>query len=145
MQPRHSSLLSLCALVVLIAPSSLTAQEQTSQEPEHRVVAMYFHRTQRCPTCKRIGAYAEEAIKTKFTRELKQKKLSFHLIDFQDRKNEKYTKGYRISGPTLVLANVVQDKVTAWKPLPKVWSLVGKKDEFFEYVQNEIRKYLEGK
>ena len=38
------------------------------------------------------------------------------LIDYQDRKNEKYAKGYKITAPTLVLADVHGDKVTAWKP-----------------------------
>ena len=34
---------------------------------------------------------------------------------------------------------------TAWKPAPKVWSLVGKKSDFFKYVQGEIQVYLDDK
>ena len=37
------------------------------------------------------------------------------------------------------------EKVTAWKPAPKVWSLVADKDAFFKYVQNEVRAYLNPK
>ena len=33
----------------------------------------------------------------------------------------------------------------SWKPAPKVWSLVGKKDAFVKYVQDEVRGYLETK
>jgi hypothetical protein len=38
--------------------------------------------------------------------------------------------------------DVHDGKVTAWKPAPKVWSLVGKKDDFVRYVQGEVHSYL---
>lgn len=40
--------------------------------------------------------------------------------------------------------DVRDGKVTSWKPAPKVWSLVSKKDDFFRYVQSEMRSYLDG-
>lgn len=113
--------------------------------PSHRVIVCYFHRTQRCPTCKRISAYIEEAIRAGFAREIKQRRVAMTLVDFQDRKNARYTKAYKIKGPTLVIIDVRDGKVAAWKPAPKVWSLVKKKDEFFKYVQKEVRAYLEAK
>jgi len=109
------------------------------------VAAMYFHRTQRCPTCKRISAFIEEAVKTAFAPEMKQNVVQLYLIDYQDERNAKYTKSYKVTRPTLVLVNVKDGRVTAWQPMPKVWSLVGKKDEFFKYVQDGVRGYLEGK
>ena len=113
--------------------------------PSHRVIACYFHRTHRCPTCKKISAYIEEAIRAGFAREIGQRRVAMHLIDFQDPKNARYTKDYKIKGPTLLVIDVHDNKVTAWKRAPKVWSLVGKKEEFFKYVQGEVRSYLEGK
>ena len=134
---------SLLLSVVLLAALPTLAAEGPAKTPKDRVAAIYFHRTQRCPTCKRISAYAEEAVKAGFARQMKKKQVSFHLIDYQDRKNQKYTKSYRISGPTLVLAKVENGKVTTWKPMPKVWSLVGKKKDFLEYVRDGVRSYLE--
>ncbi len=67
------------------------------------------------------------------------------MVDFQDAKNQKLTQAYKISGPTLVIMDVHNGEVTAWKPAPKVWSLVGKKNDFFKYVQGEMQVYLEGK
>ena len=135
----------LFALVAIGAATPLLAQGAAAEQPKHRVVAIYFHRTQRCPTCQRISAYVEEAVKSGFAREMKQNVVQLCLIDYQDKKNAKYTKGYKITRPTLVLADVKDGRVTAWKPMPKVWSLVGKKDQFFKYVQDGIRGYLEGK
>ena len=59
---------------------------------------MYFHRTQRCPTCLKMGSYTEEAIKTAFEKQLKEGTVEFHYVDFQDQKNAALTKGYKITG-----------------------------------------------
>lgn len=136
-------LLTVAFIVARPAPKTVAAEKAAN--PSHQVIACYFHRTVRCPTCLRIGAYVEEAVKTEFKAELKAGSVKMLMIDFQDEKNEKYTQAYRIAGPTLVLMDVHNGKVTSWKPAPKVWSFVGDKDEFFRYVQNEIRGYLEVK
>lgn len=135
----------LLALVTLGVAMPLLAQDAPQQQPKRWVAAMYFHRTQRCPTCKRISAFIEEAVKTAFAPEMKQNVVQLYLIDYQDERNAKYTKSYKVTRPTLVLVNVKDGRVTAWQPMPKVWSLVGKKDEFFKYVQDGVRGYLEGK
>jgi hypothetical protein len=141
--PIPGSLLLL--LVTLAAARPAPAQSGSAPAPKHRVAAIYFHRTERCPTCQMIGTYIEESIKTGFAEQLKDKSVSVHLIDFQDKKNAKYTKSYKITGPTLVLVNVKKGKVAEWKPMPKVWSLVAKKPEFFKYVQDGVHEYLEKK
>jgi len=135
----------LLALVVGGMALPVFAADAPPEPPKHWVAAMYFHRTQRCPTCKRISAFIEEAVKTGFAPERKQHVVQLFMIDYQDERNAKYTKSYQVTRPTLVLADVKDGRVTAWKPMPKVWSLVGKKDEFFKYVQDGIRGYLEDK
>jgi len=120
------------------------AADTPAAAPSHQVIACYFHRTVRCPTCQRIGAYIEEAVQTAFKAELKGGKVKMLLMDFQDAKNQKYTQAYQIAGPTLVLMDVHDGKVTSWKAAPKVWSLVGKKGDFLSYVQGEVRSYLDG-
>ena len=108
------------------------------------MIACYFHRTVRCPTCRRISAYIEEAVNTGFAPQMKDGSVKMVMVDFQDERNQKFTQAYRIAGPTLVLMDVHDGKVTSWKPAPKVWSLVGNKDQFFRYVQGEVQSYLEG-
>ena len=137
------------ATVVFLIPSvfcrvpTRAVAAAPSVKVPRRVVAIYFHRTNRCPTCKRISAYIEESIKVGFAKQIKDGQISVHMIDFQNPKNRAYTKAYKISQPTLVLADVRDNKVTEWKPMPKVWSLVAKREAFFKYVQDGIRKYLE--
>ena len=137
-------LLAICLPCVAQTPAAKAA-DKPAVAPSHQVVACYFHRTNRCPTCRRISAYIEEAVKTEFKAELKTGSVKMVMMDFQDPRNEKYTDAYQITGPTLVLMDVHNGKVTSWKAAPKVWSFVGDKDEFFRYVQDEVRDYLEVK
>jgi hypothetical protein len=145
---RASSVVACIALWAVVFVSSgqdpqASAADKPAAGPSHQVIACYFHRTVRCPTCKRIGTYIEESVSTGFAPQIKNGNVKMLMIDFQDARNQKYTEAYQISGPTLVLMDVHDGKVASWKPAPKVWSLVGNKDEFFRYVQGEVKSYLE--
>ena len=143
---------SLAASVGLLAigfavserASRASAAEKPAAGPSHQVIACYFHRTVRCPTCKKISAYIEESVQAGFASQVKDGSVKMVMMDFQDPRNQKYTQAYGIEGPTLVLMDVLDGKVKAWKPAPKVWSLVSNKADFFRYVQSEIRDYLPG-
>lgn len=111
--------------------------------PAHRVVVCYFHRTVRCPTCQMLGGLVDEAVAAGFKKEVESKAVVFQMIDFQDKKNARLAEYYKITGPTLVLMDVRNSKVVAWKPLAKVWSLVGEKEKLAAHVQKEVRAYLE--
>lgn len=133
------------ALMVVGMASEAIAAEQPAAAPAHQVIACYFHRTVRCPTCQKISAYIEESVNAGYAQQIKDGGVKVVMIDFQDAKNQNFTKAYRITGPTLVLMNVKDGKVAEWKAAPKVWSLVGQKDQFVKYVQGEVRSYLDEK
>jgi hypothetical protein len=129
---------SLLSHTVLAAEASAKAVA-----PADRVVVMYFHRTQRCPTCLKMGGYSEEAVTKGFADKIKEGKVEFHFIDFQDKKNEAITKGYQVAGPTLIVAKVVGNKVKQRKSLTEMWTKVrDKKEAFIEYVQSNVKDYL---
>ncbi|MGD0516938.1 MAG: nitrophenyl compound nitroreductase subunit ArsF family protein [Thermoguttaceae bacterium] len=133
------------ALFAMHQSARTIAAENTAASPSHQVIACYFHRTVRCNTCKKISAYIDEAVRTGFATQVKEGGVKMVMVDFQDEKNKKLTQAYKITGPTLVIMDVHDGEATAWKPAPKVWSLVGKKDDFFKYVQTEIQNYIDGK
>jgi hypothetical protein len=145
--------IAIAPLVVVVISTAVVSQAFTAESavkaeasakvatPADRIVVMYFHRTQRCPTCLKMGGYSEEAVKKGFAREIKAGKVEFHYIDFQDRKNEALTKGYQVSGPTLVVAKVVGNKVADRKNLAEMWTKVGSKTAFVEYVQSNVKDY----
>lgn len=127
----------------LASPATAAEETEPAVKAEHRVAVIYFHRTKRCPTCKLISSYIEGAVKDGFRKELAGKRVTLHMIDYQSPKNKKFTKSYKISRPTMVIVDVHGHKVTEWKPMPKVWSLVSKKPEFLKYVQQGVRAYLD--
>ncbi len=120
------------------------ADDAPAAKAAHRVVVMYFHRTERCDTCKTISEYTEEAVKDGFAEEMKQATVSLHMIDFQDAKNARYTKAYKLDGPTLIIAEARDGKAAQWKKMPEVWSLVFEKPKFLEYVRDGVNDYLKG-
>ena len=129
--------LAVASLAVAFASTALAADP-----PADRVVAMYFHRTQRCPTCIKMGGYSEEAVKKGFAEQLKEGSVEFHNVDFQDKKNAALTKGYKISGPALVVVKVREKKVKEYKNLKEIWTKVSEKPEFIKYVRENVEAYL---
>jgi hypothetical protein len=123
--------------------SVLSDNVSAADAPTARVVTMYFHRTVRCPTCLRMGSYTEEAVKTKFAEQLKDGTVEFHFIDFQDKKNEELTKGYKITGPALIVAKVEDNKVKGYKNLKDIWTKNTDKPAFLKYVQDNVTAYQE--
>ena len=137
---RVVSLIAVCGtLLVLDCVASNSAS--AADAPKDRVVVMYFHRTQRCPTCLKMGSYTEEAVKKGFAKEIKTGTVSLHFIDFQDEKNAAFTKAYGISGPTLIVAKARGEKVAEYKNLKEMWTKVRDKDSFVEYVQTNVKSY----
>ena len=132
-------LLTLNAVLFAAVASSVA---QAADAPKDRVVAMYFHRTQRCPTCLKMGSYSEEAVKTAFAEEIKKGQVAFYSIDFQDANNARYTKAYNISGPALIVAKISDNKVTSYSNLEDIWSKVGDKSAFVRYVEESVNTKL---
>lgn len=141
MKRRHKLLLT-CVLLTSGAFFSRTSVAEEAPKPEDRVVAMYFHRTQRCPTCQKMGTYTEEAIKAAFAEELEKGTVEFHYVDFQDAKNSRLAKAYKITGPALIVANVKGKKAQEYRNLKEIWTKVQEKPEFFQYVQTNLEEYL---
>jgi thiol-disulfide isomerase/thioredoxin len=128
--------LAVAVLAVVFASTALAADR-----PSDRAVAMYFHRTQRCPTCLKMGSYSEEAVKKGFAEQVKEGSVEFHYVDFQDKKNAALTKGYQVSGPALIVAKVTEGKVAEFKDLKDIWTKVREKDEFLKYVRENVEAY----
>jgi hypothetical protein len=109
--------------------------------PADRVVVMYFHRTKRCPRCRAMGGYTEEAMKKGFAKDIEKGKVEFHFVNFEDEKNAGLTKGYKVQGPTLIVARVADNKTAEYMNLMEIWQKVGDKKAFIEYVQENVKDY----
>ena len=129
--------LALAYVALTFASTALAADR-----PADRIVAIYFHRTERCPTCLKMGSYSEEAIKKGFAKQVKEGSVEFHYIDFQNEKNAALTKGYKVSGPALLVAKVEANKVKKYKDLKDIWTHVREKPKFIKYVRENVEAYM---
>lgn len=108
----------------------------------HRVIAYYFHTTQRCASCRAIEAYAKEAVETAFAKELKDGRLVWRTVNLDVKGNEHFVKDYRLYTKSVILVNEQRGRAPEWKNLEKVWQLLRDKEAFLRYVQGETRAYL---
>jgi len=120
------------------APLPLT--EVKSQNS--KVIAYYFHGTFRCSTCRTIEQYSLEAIQTYFAKELGSGKLEFRPVNIEEPENKHFIQDYQLVTRSLVLSLMSDGKETKWKNLADVWKLVRDKDKFFQYVKDEVEKFL---
>ncbi|MCX5632897.1 MAG: nitrophenyl compound nitroreductase subunit ArsF family protein [Phycisphaerae bacterium] len=117
-------------------------QQTVNQADKTIVIAYYFHRTFRCPTCRAIEAKAAQVIEKNFAQELADGRLTWMPFNLDDPGGKEFEKEFDISISTLVIAKMKGDNNTEYKKLEKVWELVNDNKGFAEYVTNELNNYL---
>jgi hypothetical protein len=107
-----------------------------------KILAYYFYTTVRCPTCRMIEAFSEEALKQAFANELRNGRLEWHPVNVQLPENRHFIKDYQLFTKSLVIARVQDGRQVEWKNLERVWELTGDRRAFLQYVQDEVGAYL---
>ncbi len=110
-----------------------------------KVVVYYLHMNRRCMTCKKLEAYSKEAIETGFAQQLHDSSVVIEVKNFEQEGNEHFAKKYQLYSQSLILSRQHDGKETEWKNLDKIWELVGNKEEFITYVQNQVKDFLNPK
>lgn len=110
---------------------------------ENGVVVYYLHSNTRCPTCRTIEAYAQEAVQSGFADELKAGKVQWQVVNYEEPGNEHFAKDYEVVAPNVVLVKRSGGKQVAWKGLPEVWEHVDDKAAFIRFVQGNLREFLQ--
>jgi hypothetical protein len=107
-------------------------------------VAYYFHGTKRCRTCLKIQAQSEEAIQTGLATELKAGRLAWSSVNIEEPGNEHFATDFKVTGSTLVIAEVKDTKAVRFAKLDKTWDLVHDKPQFMDYVAREVLAFIGG-
>lgn len=107
-----------------------------------RLVITYFHGNARCVTCRKLEAYAKEAVDSGFAPSLENGSIEWRLVNFDEDNNDHFLKEYQLFGQALILSYVKDGKEQAWKNLDKIWQLVKDESKYQEYVQQEITAFL---
>jgi hypothetical protein len=107
-----------------------------------KLIAYYFHGNKRCHTCKTIEAYTREALQSAFPEQVQNGTLEFKLVNLDDSENEHFVNEFELSTRTVVIQEFVDGKPTRWKKLDKVWDVVDDRQDFFNYVQPEVKAWI---
>lgn len=120
------------------APSPDTAVKSQNS----KLIAYYFHGTFRCTTCRTIEQYSHDATQMYFAKKLGNGRLEFRPVNIEEPGNKHFIQDYQLVTRSLVLSLMSDGKETKWKNLADVWKLVRDKDKFFQYVKDEVEKFL---
>ncbi|MCX5754100.1 MAG: nitrophenyl compound nitroreductase subunit ArsF family protein [Candidatus Krumholzibacteria bacterium] len=111
-------------------------------EKGSKLVAYYFHGTFRCPTCLSIEKLSKETVETEFADLVKEGKVVFLSLNYDESKNAHFGDDYKLTAPSLVLSLRNNGKEVTWKNLPEVWDLAHNPPALREYVAGELQQML---
>lgn len=121
--------------------SAAAASPAATPTPE-RVIAYYFHRTIRCPSCLAIEDLSRRTIEAHFTDALGEGRLEWRPTNVDEPENRHFEEDFALVTQSLVLAKTQGDAVREWKNLARVWDLLDDPGAFEEYVRREVAAYL---
>jgi hypothetical protein len=139
-----SHILLVClALSLMVGCASPTTPppSDTSLGPANRVDVVYFHSTQRCPSCIYAEEWTRYTVETYFADERASRKVTFQVLNVQDKQKaaivNKY-EAYRLS----LFINTIRDGTDHIEEVPYIWLLIGNDEKFVEAVRSKIEEIL---
>ncbi|UCH12058.1 MAG: hypothetical protein JSW18_04370 [Candidatus Omnitrophota bacterium] len=121
---------------------SADSTQDAESPPASHVIAYYFHGNFRCVNCYNIERYSKEAVERYFKDELASGKVVFKVVNIEEKGNEHFVNDYQLYTRSLVLSLVKNGKEIKAKNLTKVWEYLRNKPKFYQYVKDEVNKYL---
>ncbi|HOW59687.1 MAG TPA: nitrophenyl compound nitroreductase subunit ArsF family protein [Candidatus Omnitrophota bacterium] len=107
-----------------------------------QIVVYYFHGTFRCSTCNKMERHSREAIERAFKDELASGKLVFKSVNVESKGNEHFVNDYQLYTKALILSSVKDGKEIRSKNLDKIWQLVRNREQYENYVRDEVSAFL---
>lgn len=98
-------------LVIGILVTACSGQNKKKDNPLNQTVSkievLDFHSTHRCMTCNAIEANTKYTLDTYFPKEMEENRITFQVINVDEKENEKVAEKFEASGTALIL-NVIK-------------------------------------
>ena len=122
-------------LVIMLGFITLgTAQNKSNNAaPGAKIEVMYFHATNRCPTCLAVENNAKKTIEQNFKSELKNGKIKFVSLNIDDKANKAIVDKYEVVFSTLLIIKKAGARETK----------TDFTDNAFQYARSNPAKYSE--
>jgi hypothetical protein len=109
---------------------------------DHTLVVYYFHGTKRCRTCRTIEAFTKEAVESAFASELEAGEVEIRTVNVEAAGNEHFVDDYELATRSVVLVDMVAGEEKRWQRLDEVWSLVGDRASFIDYIVDNATDFV---
>jgi len=138
-------LVTLAALGAGCTAPAATNESQITITPGavQKVEVYHFHRTQQCYSCRTVGAYAEETVKTYFAQELESGRVVFGHINIEEPENKALVDQYGPIGSSLWIGVYDNDGFHKEENV-NVWYKIGDKEAYLTYLKGVIEKRMAG-
>ena len=83
-------------------------------------------------------------IETGFPEALKDGRLEFLPVNLEEDGNEHFIDDFQLAARTVVLERVVGGERRDYVNLTRVWELVGDREAYIKYVQDELERFMNG-
>lgn len=120
------------------------AVQKTYASDVQKIEIFHFHGTHQCYSCKTVGAYAEETVKTYFSDELKSGKIVFGHINAELPENRETAVKYGATGSSLWVGIYRSDGSFSKEENVNVWYKINDKEDYMNYLKQLLEQKLGG-
>jgi len=124
-------------------PASTTHPALGSGSTVEHVEVYHFHGNRQCSSCIAVGALAEETVATRFSDEVAFGRLEFAHINVELPENRDLAAKYGVTGSSLWIG-VYDESGFHKKEETRVWTLIGNRDAYIEYLSGVLSRRLDG-
>jgi len=138
------TLFVLTISIFVISCAENKANESVATIDKKNSIEIYdFHSTNRCVTCESIENNTQYTLETYFSKALKDKTITFQIVNVDKEENYALAEKFQASGTALFL-NVIKDNKEQQIDLTDFAFKYGKKqNEFSEQLKDKLNKQLE--
>ena len=142
---KQISILSVLTISIFLFSFTGNAQGKSIENSVNKntIEVFDFHTTNRCVTCKSIESNTKYTLDTYFADEVKSGKITFSIVNIDEKENEKLAEKFEASGTSLFL-NVIKNGKEKQIDLTEFAFMNGKKQDTFSKelktkIDNELK------
>ncbi|MEF3280605.1 MAG: nitrophenyl compound nitroreductase subunit ArsF family protein [Elusimicrobiota bacterium] len=120
-----------------------SASSNLQAKKTKKAIVYYFYTSIRCYSCTLIENYIREAVEQNFNKPYNGWIVEFKGVNVELGENRHFIKDYWLNSKSVVVQKFEDQKLLEWIILKDVWLLLGNKSLFINYVNNEIKKFLD--
>jgi len=141
---KQISILSVLTISIFLFSFTGNAQGKSIENSVNKntIEVFDFHTTNRCVTCKSIESNTKYTLDTYFADEVKSGKITFSVVNIDEKENEKLAEKFEASGTSLFL-NIIKNGKEKQIDLTEFAFMNGKKqDTFSKELKTKINNEL---